>query len=82
MYPFIHLSKVPNWIGENATKADDDLQHKCQEYTGEEGYYFFEVKRWLKGTHMFTFNSEPFENLLNLTDIKEPWVVTLKFTQL
>ncbi len=31
---------------------------------------------------MFTFNSEPFENLLNLTDIKEPWVVTLKYTQL
>jgi hypothetical protein len=40
------------------------------------------VKRSLKGTHMFTFNSEPFENLLNLTDIKEPCVVTLKYTQL
>lgn len=49
MYPFIHLSKVPNWIGENATKADDDLQHKCQEYTGEEGYYFFEDLGWSKG---------------------------------
>jgi hypothetical protein len=38
-----------NWIGENATKADDDLQHKCQEYTGEEGYYFFEDLGWSKG---------------------------------
>ncbi len=49
MYPSIHLSKVPSWIGENATKADDDLQDKCQEYTGEEGYYFFEDLGWSKG---------------------------------
>ncbi len=54
MHPFIHLSKVPNWIGENATKADDDLQHKCQEYTGEEGYYFFEDRDGQKVIKRYT----------------------------
>jgi hypothetical protein len=37
MYPFIHLSKVPNWIGENATKAVDDLQHHVRSLLERKG---------------------------------------------